>query len=168
MRLVSAELLKLRRRWATYIVLAVLLVLMAIVYFFVGQSGTGAAIAIRFPAGYQQINSFVFGLGSLLAVAYTAAVAGADWSWGIFGTVVARGESRSRYVLAKFVGLAIVLALGVLIAYAVGMALTFGAGAMAGINVGQPFASGPIGDLARSLGYGYLVIAHRGRFRHRR
>ena len=97
-RLVRAELLKLRRRWASYIVLAILLALMALVYVLIGLVGGGRGrtagdLITRFPGAYGAIDQFVFGLGSLLAVAYAAAIAGADWNWGVIRVVVAiRGE----------------------------------------------------------------------------
>jgi ABC-type transport system involved in multi-copper enzyme maturation permease subunit len=160
MRLVAAEILKLRRRWATYVVLGVLVGLMTLIFLLVTIS-PGGTLAIRFPAAYGFINEFVFGLGSLMAVVYAAAVAGADWSWGILGVVVARGESRTRYILAKAIGLGIVLAVGVLIAYGSGILLTLLGGAMSGTSVGDPFARGGTEDLLTSLGYGTLVLFER-------
>ncbi len=165
MRLLSAELLKLRRRWASYLVLGLLIGLMTLIYLLVGitsSSGTGgAAPFLRFPASYGFINQFIFGLGSLLAVAYAAAIAGADWDWGVFRVVVARGESRARYVIVKFIGVALFLVLGILIAYAAGIGLNYLAGALSGVSVGDPLAAGGAEDLARSLGFGALVMAER-------
>lgn len=166
MRLLSAEILKLRRRWASYVVLLVLLVLMALIYGLVGLSargrtGFGEETFFTFPAAYAAINSFVFGLGSLLAVTYAAAIAGADWNWGVLRVVVARGESRVNYVLAKALGVAIFLLIGTLIAYAVGIALTLLAAGLAGADTGSPLRGDASGTLLRSLGYGYLVLIER-------
>ena len=165
MRLLAAEILKLRRRWASYLVLAILVGLMALIYLVVGITTgappSGAAAVLRFPNAYGFINQFVFGLGSLLAVAYAAAIAGADWDWGVFRVIVARGESRTRYVIIKFVAVAIFLVLGILIAYAAGVALNLLAGTMSGVSVGDPLAGGGGEDLARSLGFGSLVMAER-------
>ncbi len=165
MRLLAAEILKLRRRWASYLVLAILVGLMALIYLVVGittgAAPSGAAAVLRFPNAYGFINQFVFGLGSLLAVAYAAAIAGADWDWGVFRVIVARGESRTRYVIIKFVAVAIFLVLGILIAYAAGVALNLLAGTMSGVSVGDPLAGGGGEDLARSLGFGSLVMAER-------
>jgi TRAP-type mannitol/chloroaromatic compound transport system permease large subunit len=75
-RLLSAELLAMRKRAATYVVLAVLLAIMAIVYLLVGYTtsatGTGgfAGGVLTFPDAYAVVVQFVFGLGSLLAVIY--------------------------------------------------------------------------------------------------
>lgn len=166
MRLVRAELLKLRKRWATYVVLSIVLVLMAVVYLLIGVLAQGASagpagLVTGFPTAYGVINQFVFGLGSLLAVAYAAAVVGADWSFGVMRVFIARGESRTRYVLAKAIGLAIMLVLGVLIAYAAGMALTALASTMLGTSIGQPFGDQGTHDLALSLLLGTYVLFQR-------
>jgi ABC-type transport system involved in multi-copper enzyme maturation permease subunit len=166
MRLVRAELLKLRRRWATYIVLGILLGLMALVYLLIGLLGGGpgsdaAGLVIRFPGAYGILNQFVFGLGSLLAVAYAAAIVGADWSYGVMRVFIARGESRARYVLAKAVGLAIILFLGILVAYATGMALTAVAAALLDTDMGQPFGERGREDLIASVAFGTFVVFQR-------
>jgi ABC-type transport system involved in multi-copper enzyme maturation permease subunit len=165
-RLVSAELLKLRRRTATYVVLGVLLVIMALIYLLAGLAGAGVGAGVggfilRFPAAYGIISLFVFGLGSLLAVVYAAAIAGADWNWGVLRNVIARGESRLLYVLSKAAALAVVLALGVLVAFGAGILLTYMAAAMIGVSVSLPLSVNGLRDLASELGLGYLVLLQR-------
>lgn len=163
-RMLSAELLKLRRRWASYIVLLVLIVLMGLVFLLVGfasQNSSSAALVVSFPGAYDLINQFVFGLGSLLAVAYAAAIGGADWNWGVIRVVIARGESRGGYILAKALGIAIVLLIGVLVAYLAGILFTFGAAALAHIQAGNPFGSGSLERLIRMIADGYLVLLER-------
>jgi ABC-type transport system involved in multi-copper enzyme maturation permease subunit len=168
-RLVGAELLKLRRRWASYVVLGVLVVLMALVYLLIGalssradaEDATGVELILRFPAAYAVINQFVFGLGSLLAVAYAAAIGGADWTWGVLRVIVARGESRSRYVLAKAAGIAIALIIGVLIAYGAGILLTFGAASIASVSPGPMLGTTGTETLWMSLLLGTFVLLQR-------
>lgn len=166
MRMLRAELLKIRRRWASYIVLLLLISFMALVYVLVGFSihrggGTSTAI-LEFPSTYAVIDQFAFGLlGSLLAVAYAGAIAGADWNWGVFRLVVARGESRGGYIVAKFAAIAIALFIGVLIVFLAGIALTFVAGALAGVDVGDPLSSVGGNDLFRSIYLGYPVLLER-------
>jgi len=166
MRLLGAELLKLRRRWASYVVLGVLLVLMTLVYVLIGLTsprggGLAANLVIRFPSAYAVINQFIFGLGSLLAVSYAAAIGGADWNWGVLRVIVARGEGRSRYIAVKFLGLAIACTVGVLIAYAAGIALTFLGAALAGSSAGDPLAGEGAATLVRSLVFGTFVLLQR-------
>lgn len=167
MRLVWAELLKLRRRMATYVVLGVLLVIMALIYVVVALATSPddifdpGADMFRFPGAYGTIGDFVFGLGSMLAVVYGAAIAGADWSWGVLRNVVARGESRALYILAKAGGLAIVFAVGVLIAFAFGVVLVFLAGVLRGQEVGNPLGPTASRQLVDWLVLGYPVLLER-------
>jgi hypothetical protein len=165
-RLLGAELLKLRRRWASYVVLGVLLVLMTLVYVLIGLTsprggGLASNLIIRFPSAYAVINQFIFGLGSLLALSYAAAIGGADWNWGVLRVIVARGEGRSRYIAIKFLGLAIACTLGVLIAYACGIVLTFLGAALAGSSPGDPLAGEGATTLVRSLVFGTFVLLER-------
>ena len=150
-------------------VLGVLVVLMALVYLLIGAvssrnddtDGAGVDIILRFPSAYAVINQFVFGLGSLLAVAYAAAIGGADWTWGVLRVVVARGEGRSRYVLAKAMGIAIVLVIGVLVAYAAGIVFTFGAASLASVSAGSPLGTTGTETLWMSLVLGTFVLLQR-------
>lgn len=165
MRLALAELLGMRKRLATYVVLIVLLVLMGLVYLAVGgtasELGSSGASFFAFPEAYTTIGSFVFGLGSLVAVAYAAAIAGGDWSWGVPRLLIARGESRTRYVLAKAAALAGVLAIGMLIAFAAGIVFNFMAASLAGMSTGNPLAGDGPYELVKSLVLGYPVLLQR-------
>ena len=141
-----------------------LLGMMALVYLVVALTGGGpraSATITRFPAAYGVINQFVFGLGSLLGIAWTASMAGADWSWGTIRVVLARGEGRIRYALAKAAALGICLVIAVVIAYAVGMALAALTGLALGETTGRPFSELGREDLLSSLGYGTLVLLER-------
>lgn len=167
-RLVGAELLKLRRRWASYVVLGMLMALMALVYLLIGAisdrtsaGGAGVNMILRFPNAYAVINQFVFGLGSLLAVAYAAAIGGADWTWGVLRVVVARGEGRSRYVVAKALGIGIMLVIGVLIAYATGIVFTLVAAGIASVDAGSPLGASTTETLWKSLVLGTFVLLQR-------
>jgi ABC-type transport system involved in multi-copper enzyme maturation permease subunit len=161
--LVRAEILKLRKRWATYIVPVIGIVLMALIYLLVGTAarGPGVDLITRFPAAYGFINQFVFGLGSLLAVAYAAAIGGSDWSWGIMRVVIARGEGRGRYVIGKAAGLAIVLFVGTMVVLAFGIAFTMLSAAIAHGSAGNPLTGDSFETLLRSIGYGTLVLWER-------
>jgi ABC-type transport system involved in multi-copper enzyme maturation permease subunit len=161
--LVRSEILKLRKRWATYIVPLIGIVLMALVYLLVRTAarGPGVDLITRFPAAYGFINQFVFGLGSLLALAYSAAIGGADWSWGIMRVVIARGEGRGRYVIGKAIGLAIVLFLGSMVVLAFGILLTLASAAIAHGSAGNPVSGDSFETLLRSIAYGTLVLWER-------
>src|SRR3954464_11252945 len=138
--LIRAELLKIRRRQATYVVLAVALFLMVAIFFVAGAAGAFAINGlIEFPGSYSFINQFCFGLGGLLAIVYAAAYVGADWNWGVVRNVVARGEGRERYLLAKFVSVAIVLALATVLRVAVCFVLLYLQALIYNVPVANPF-----------------------------
>jgi ABC-2 type transport system permease protein len=96
--------------------------------------GQAAARALlTFPGAYDLILSFLFGLGGLVAVIYGAAVAGSEWSWGTLKNAVARGESRSRYMLSTFAAIGLMVAVGLALSFALGVLLALLAATIAGI-----------------------------------
>ena len=160
MRLVRAELLKIRRRQATWVMLILSVVLMALLYLLGSLAFVFAGI-IEFPAAYGGISQFAFGLGGLLAVVYTAMYVGSDWNWGVIRNVVARGESRTNYLLAKAAALAIVLAIFVLVIYAVGIVMAYVSGLVLNLPVASPLRGRGLMDLAENLVIGYPVLLER-------
>jgi ABC-2 type transport system permease protein len=129
-RLLRANLRKLRRRPATWVTFLLLIGLQALVTFFViigskastdPQAALAARMFLTFPAAYELIVSMAIGIGGLLAVTYGAAVAGSEWSWGTLKSAVARGESRSRYTLLGYVAVAVYTFLGLVGAFLVGV-----------------------------------------------
>jgi ABC-type transport system involved in multi-copper enzyme maturation permease subunit len=81
-----------------------------------------ALVLVRFPGAYDLILQFILGLGGLFAVIYGAAIAGSEWSWGTLKNAVARGESRTRYLLLTFAAIAVMVAVGLAITFVVGIA----------------------------------------------
>ena len=137
MRLIRAELLKARRRQATWVLLIAMLAIMGLIYLVAGI-GFRELGAIEFPGAYALIGQFGFGLGGLMALVYAAALVGADWNWGVIRQVIARGESRTSYLLAKAAALAIVLAVALIVVFAFGIVMTFVSGAIWGVPVASP------------------------------
>lgn len=160
MRLLRAELLKMRRRQATYVVIITAVVLMIVTYLLTGTA-MGLAGAITFPSAYGLIGQFAFGIGGLMAVIYSAAIVGADWNWGVLRNVVARGESRTRYLLAKGAALAIVLGIAMLIMFAAGIVMTYVTGFLFNIPVSSPLRGRGLQDLLEWLVLGYPVLIQR-------
>lgn len=130
MRLLRANLRKLRRRPATWVTLLLLVALQALITLFVivgskastdPQAALAARLFLTFPAAYELIVSIVIGLGGLLAVTYGAAVAGSEWTWGTLKSAIARGESRTRYTLLGFGAVAVYTLFGLLAAFLAGV-----------------------------------------------
>ncbi len=173
MRLIRAELLKARRRTATWVLLVVALALTALIYFLIGRSigGVGCDITIgdfgqscivEFPAAYALIDQFAFTtLGGLLAIVYAAAFVGADWNWGVLRNVIARGESRARYLLAKAAGLSIVLLVGCAIIFFFALAMTFVSALSQGIPIASPLRGNGLLDLVTNFALGFVVVLER-------
>jgi ABC-2 type transport system permease protein len=173
MRLVAAELLKMRRRTMTYVLLAVLIGVMAFVFLVVGgligslisQSGDGGlgplAPDIALTTVYAVVGDFVFGLGSLLVIIYTGGMVGGDYSWGVLRNAFSRGESRIAYALAKAIGLAIVISIGVSIAFILGELMVLVVASTARLDLGNPLAASSLQDLGFALAMGLLVLFER-------
>src|SRR6266550_552700 len=130
MRLFAAGLRQLVRRPATYVTFGLLVGLLSLILIAVGATagrqasngdGQEALLLVTFPGAYTLILSFILGLGGLFAVIYGAAVAGSEWTWGTLKAAVARGESRTRYVVATFAAIAVVAGLGLLVSFAIGV-----------------------------------------------
>jgi ABC-type transport system involved in multi-copper enzyme maturation permease subunit len=131
MRLFRSGLKKLSTRLATLLTFGLLAGLLVLIDLAVattrgaGNAGNGAngnpLLLITFPGAYDNILAFMLGLGGLFGVIYGAAIAGSEWTWGTFKTSVARGESRSRYLLSTFAAIAVVLAVGLLVTFLIGV-----------------------------------------------
>ncbi len=173
MRLIGAELLKMRRRMMTYVLLITLITVMTLVFVVVGSvagsffqevgNGFGRELpAIPFNSVYAITGELVFGLGSLLVIIYVGGIVGGDYSWGVLRNAFSRGESRIAYALAKAAALAIVVSIGVSIAFVIGALMVLGVATTARIDLGSPFTADALTDLVKALGLGLLVLFERG------
>ena len=168
MALLRASLLKLRKRPATWVVLIILLAILAL--FFVGLGASAGQIEspgdefqirlmLSFPNAYTVLVGMILSLGGLLALTYGAAIIGADWTWGTIRSIVARGESRVRYTLITFLAIALVVGLGVLVAFAVGAVLAMLAAGMAGVEIAGATDADTLATLPELLGRTWLGVA---------
>lgn len=143
MRILRSGIRKLVRRPASYLTFGLLAGLLTLIILAVaasgGEGGGGggggeqALLLLTFPGAYTLILQFVLGLGGLFAVIFGANVAGSEWGWGIFKVAVARGESRSRYMMLTFGSVAAFLVAGLLFSFAVGVTAAFIGANIAGV-----------------------------------
>ncbi|MDP8905539.1 MAG: ABC transporter permease [Chloroflexota bacterium] len=172
MSLLRAELLKMHRRAMTYVLLAVLIGAMAFVILVVGllvgalfrSLDDGQATPGNFdllPAAYSVVGEFVFGLGSLLAIIYGGAIVGGEYSWGVLRNPIARGESRTSYMMAKATAMGIVISIGAVVAFVAGVLMVLLVAAVSRIPVGDVFAIDGLAGLARALMVGVPVLLER-------
>ena len=140
MRVFISGLRKLISRPASFVSVGLLIALLGLILVAAaavqGNGGRGSANAralITFPVAYDLILSFMFGLGGLVAVTYGAAIAGSEWGWGTLKNAVARGESRTRYMLGTFAAIAVVIAVGLALTFGLGVGIAVASAGMAGI-----------------------------------
>ncbi|MEA2578149.1 MAG: type transport system permease protein [Chloroflexota bacterium] len=165
MRLFYSGLQKLATRMATLLTFGLLAGLLVMIDLAVaatrgaGSNGGGNPLAlVTFPGAYDLILSFLFGLGGLFAVIYGAAIAGSEWTWGTLKTAVVRGESRSRYLLATFAAIALVLAVGLLITFVIGVAAAAVGSTIAGISLDGIGDTAMLGTLPEHFVRGWVAI----------
>lgn len=171
MRLLLSSVRKLRRRPATWISLGLLVGLLLLVFLAVGatarqipeQPGEAAAtIIVTFPGAYEFVLSFILGLGGLLAVLYAGAIAGSEWGWGTFKAMVARGESRSRYLLVTYAGVGLLLGIGLLVAFTAGIVAAVIGAVLAGVPTDGLSDAETLGSLPELLLRGWLSLVEQG------
>jgi ABC-2 type transport system permease protein len=172
MRLFVSTIRKLIRRpatWVTFGLIAGLLVLILLAVASTGGVGDGgggdandgaaALLLLTFPGAYDLILSFILGLGGLFAVVYGAAVAGSEWTWGTLKSAVARGESRARYMLMTFAAIAVILAIGLLVTFAIGVLFGALGATIAGIPLDGLSDGTTIGSLPEQFLRGWVAIS---------
>ena len=172
MSLFMSGLRKLRRRPATWVTLGLLAGLLALVIIAVGATSNRAGATgperaailslVTFPAAYDEILTFILGLGGLFAVIYGAAIAGSEWQWGTLKNAVARGQSRSRYVLLTFASVAVVIAIGLIVTFIVGVIAALVGASIAGVSTAGISDSATLGRLPEQFVRGWVAIVEEG------
>ncbi len=166
MRLFVAGLRKLVRRPATYVTFGLLVGLLALILIAVGATagqetggdGAQALLLVTFPGAYTLILSFILGLGGLFALIYGAAVAGSEWTWGTLKSAVARGESRSRYQLLSFAAIAIMVGIGLVVAFVVGVGVALIGANLGGVSTAGLSDATTLGQIPELLSRGWLAL----------
>lgn len=165
MRLFLSGLRKLARRLATFLTFGLLAGLLALIIIAVtatgGEGGDGEfdpLMLVTFPGAYDLILGFILSLGGMFGVVYGAAIAGSEWSWGTLKSVVARGESRSRYMLATFAAVAVVIAVGLLVTFVIGVGTAAAGAALSGISLAGIGETEVLGRLPELFARGWFAI----------
>jgi ABC-2 type transport system permease protein len=150
--------------WLTFGILTGLLVLIIVAVAATGDEleGPEAFLLITFPFAYPIILTFIIGLGGLFAVTYGAAVAGSEWSWGTLKAVVARGESRSRYILITFASVAAFVLVGILVSFAIGVTAAFIGATLADVTTAGIDDTDALSELPELFGRGWYAMVEQG------
>jgi hypothetical protein len=173
MRLLGATLRKLVRRPASWVTLLLLLGLLALLYLALiaaartatdPQAALGARLFVTFPGAYELVLTLIIGIGGLLAVTYGAAIAGTEWTWGTLKSAVARGESRARYTITTYLGVALCTWLGLLVAFALGTVGAAAGATVLGVGLGGLTDPEGLGRLPELFGRSALALAMNAAF----
>jgi hypothetical protein len=121
-----------------------------------------AKTLVTFPGAYDRILQFITGLGGLFALLYGAAIAGSEWSWGTLKSAVARGESRVRYMMISYVAVAVMIACGILITFAVGVVAGIIGAHLANVSTSGLGDSATLTDLPQRLLKGWVAVVEEG------
>jgi ABC-2 type transport system permease protein len=170
-RIFASGLRKLVRRMVTWITFGLLVGLLALILIAVGATAknqstetarTASLLLITFPRAYGFVLAFILGLGGLFAVIFGAAIAGSEWTWGTLKSAVARGESRSRYILLTFAAAAVFMGIGLVAATGIGVIVAIIAANIAGVPTDGLNDAATLGRLPDEFARGWLAIAEAG------
>jgi hypothetical protein len=163
----ASGLRKLVRRPASFVTLGLMIGLILLVFLAIGatarslesESGGGEALLlVTFPGAYELALGFILGLGGLLALVYGAAIAGSEWTWGTLKTAVARGEGRSWYILWTFASIAVLVAVGMAVSYAISVGAAYVGALLAGVSTAGAGDASTLGKLPELFGRGWIAL----------
>lgn len=169
----AAEILKLRKRPATWII-AILWLLLAVgfgyvlpylIYLLVSNTpeaqGGGAAPAEVILAGAlpESLIGTTLGLsssfGGALALILGALLIGSEYGWNTLKTILTQRPARLEVYAGKLLALALLLVVLVLAAFLSAMAASAVVAAIRGVAAGWP----PVWDIVRGIAAGWLILA---------
>lgn len=115
MGLVAADFLKLRKRLMPRILLIILLVLMALVFFGFAKSGDRLSIAdVILPNGWLLGLVFVSFFAPFIAPVLAGSWAGSEYSWGTIRMVLSRRPDRTQFLLSGIIVLLVATGIALL------------------------------------------------------
>lgn len=135
-KLIGVELLKLRKRLMTRLLLFILMGMLAILYLLLLavskvvipanvphdmpnlQNLLGLPMAI--PFAFSMLSSF----GTILVVIFTAGSLGGEYGWGTLRSMLLSSESRARFLIAKLIAILLMLFVGMVIGLAAGFVMS--------------------------------------------
>ena len=159
-RLVTAELLMMRKRISTWILLgiwaALALTFAYVVPYIQYTNNPERGLADLLPENLvgTLLAGFPF-FGGVLALMLGIFAVGSEYGWGTLKTLFTQGPGRLQIFAAKLVAAAMTLLVFVLVAFALGALASWAIAANEGAEVGWPSAS----LLIRGIAGGWLVFA---------
>jgi len=155
LRLIGAELFKLRKRAMTRILLFVLMGILALLYLIlfavsntdvpVGPGGPGQVDlqdVLGLPVAIPFALSMLAGLGTVLAVILMASSMGSEYNWRTIRTTVTASESRFKLLGAKLISAVILILAGMVVGVVTGFVMSLITTAIGGNDFNFSFATG--------------------------
>jgi len=145
-RLISAELLKLRKRLMTRILLVVYIGIVAALFFLLlavskanlPQQGPGDGPVVEnllgLPLALNMAISFLSSVGTIMAVILAASAVGSEYGWRTIRTMLMSSESRTKLLSAKLVVVTVSVVVGAVIGVAAGFAVSMITTALGGYS----------------------------------
>ncbi len=163
--MLAAELLKVRKRWMPYALLLPLVAMLALQTFaayFAGWRGDRDLEALRtavLPWSLPSLLDLIQYFGASLLAILAASAVGPEHGWGTVRQALIRGQTRSQYLTTKLLGIAVIGAIGFLLAFGIGVGFSAIVTALEDPDLpGGPSATDVLLMILRA-GYGILPYA---------
>ena len=132
--LISVELLKTRKRRVTWICFGIVVAFLAFMFVAVRalMKGTAGAdspdfmqldAAMRFPSGFGFLQIMEVQSALYLVIVLVSLLVGSEYGWGTLRLALARGPSRTQFMLAKLIAAMLTIVIGTAAILFVGAAL---------------------------------------------
>ena len=111
------------------------------------------------PGAMDDVLSAILSLGTLLIIILAAQVVGTEYTWGTLRQTLIKGVNRRKFLITKFLSLALVIIAGVAIALIVGFLIGMLTTRLVEGGISWSFMTwGYIGSLLASIGRMLLVL----------
>ena len=151
--MIKAELIKLRKRQMTQVLLGILVAIIAIVNLLLlaiskvrtnaaGQAPIRITNLLGLPVAIPFALSLLASFGVLLAIILTASSVGNEYNWKTIRTALISSQSRFKFLVAKLVSLGILILIGMVIGVATGFIMSLITTALGGYTFDFSFATG--------------------------
>ena len=168
-----ADLLKVRKRWMPYVLFLVMVAGVAIQIWLAGYaSWLDERNNPEFGFGPDSLRTFALPWsipalldtgqfwGAILVGILVASMVATEHSWGTVRQALIRGQTRSQYLTAKLLGIAVIAVVSLLIALGIGVAFSVIATALADRSITLDVPGGPsvpeVALMVLRAGYGIL------------
>lgn len=150
-RLLVAEIFKLRKRAMSWILLAIMIGIIILLYFILlaisnvdinGQRAGNLESLLGLEGSIPFAFALLASFGSALAVVLMASTVGNEYNWRTIRTMLISSESRTKLLLAKLLAVSLVIVLGLIIGLIAGFIMSIITTAIGGYKYDFSFFTG--------------------------